>query len=177
MTPLEKFKEDYNSKSFFIRDLNIKEVKEIASSSYLDKISEPTVVTLVYWEKFLIYALILLAIALYFLSSSLHFVLLIPLIWTIYPIRDLLRKKRMPLISVYADREKFVFQHESYLWADIAKGYIMIRQLGNRSSESFLLLEDINGTIKSIEINELGISYEKLASIVYYYTSRKQVTT
>jgi len=53
----------------------------------------------------------------------------------------------------------------------------MIKQLGNRSYESFLLLEDINGTIKSIEINELGISYEKLASIVYYYTSRKQVTT
>lgn len=177
MTPLEKFKEDYNSKAFFIRDLNIKEVKEVASSSYLDQLSEPTVVTLVYREQFLIYALILLAITLYYFRSSLYFFPLIPLLYIIYPVRALLRKKKMPQISVYADREKFVFQNESYLWADIVKGYIMVKQQGRGSSESFLLLEDLNGTIKSIEINELGISYQKLAAIVYYYTYKKEVNT
>ncbi|MBB6108644.1 hypothetical protein SAMN05421821_102121 [Mucilaginibacter lappiensis] len=179
MAAIENYINNYKKSNplKMFNNVSYKSTKDMVAAADVDRVKEPTVITVSYWNYvFLFSPVFLLAVFYSCRSASKSIINILPLVIVlviaIILIRQAIVKKNNSETEVYADKDKLVIKKQTFQWKDVANAYIMTDNAG-RTPDKFLLLELNNGEINKISISQIGISGKQLAAIVEYYKKTK----
>ena len=178
MTPIENYISELKAAPLgFLETYRYKNTKDMVLPKYMDKIQEPTVITVPYWRNLLVFSPSVIVggcITYVTLSSNQwELPLLLTTVAAVTLIYLTIRDKKNPKVPVIANNEMLKFKTYTFLWDNIINSYILVNDGAKKKFKS-LLIENQQGIIEKFPFDDDEIRDTKLASIIEYYKNKYQ---